>query len=274
LKFSVVISIYKNENPEYFDLALESIWDRQSVKPSQIVIVQDGEITTDLLNVLDRWKSKLNGLLNLIQFPDNRGLGAALKVGVEQCKYDIVARMDTDDIATSDRFSTQLSYLLENPDIDILGSSVKEISYEGVVSGIRYVPESHDTIVSCLWASPMIHPSIMFRRSRVLAAGNYDERHRRRQDYELWFRCAENGLKFHNLRKPLLHYRFGENAHKKQTPRLAWEQAQIGFKGSKRIGLPVRYQLSCFIPFVRSILPVGVQHYLYRALIPFDPRKK
>lgn len=274
MKFSVVTSIYKNENPEYFDLALESIWDKQLVKPSQIVVVQDGNITANLLDVLDRWQGKLNGLLNIIYFPENRGLGAALNVGLRQCKYDIVARMDTDDIATPSRFSSQLSYLLENPDIDILGSSVKEMSYEGVVTGVRHVPECHEAIVSCLWASPMIHPSVMFRRSKVLAAGNYDEQYRRRQDYELWFRCVENGLKFHNLREPLLHYRFGENTHKKQTPRLAWEQARIGLKGSRRIGLPVRCQLSCFIPFVRSILPLGVQHYLYRALTPFDPRKK
>jgi glycosyltransferase involved in cell wall biosynthesis len=274
LKFSVLTSIYRNESPKHLDLALESIWDKQSLKPSQIVVVKDGSLTPELEAILTKWQVKLGSVYHLVEFTENKGLGAALKVGLECCKYDLVARMDTDDIATFDRFRKQSGYLRDNPDVDILGSFVYEMSYFGKVGEVRQTPEVHEEIVPCLWASPMIHPTIMMRRNRILIAGNYDWNYRRRQDYELWFRCAGKGLRFHNLPEPLLFYRFGIHTHKKQTTKLAWKQAMIGYKGAKKINLPVRYRFFCFLPFLRSLFPTKVQHYLYKIFKPFDPRRR
>lgn len=274
MTFAVITSIYIKESPVHLSEALESIWDAQSVKPEQIVVVKDGQITSDLEKVLDNWRLSLGDKLKIVEFFDNKGLGAALKAGLEACDHELIARMDTDDLAVSGRFSKQLEFLAEHPEVDIVGSFVREMSYSGDLLGIRKAPITHDEIISCLWASPMVHPSIMMRRSRVLAAGNYDPRYRRRQDYELWFRCAEKGLRFHNLPEPLLYYRFGQHTHKKQPPRLAWEQAMIGYKGSKKLGVPIAHRLACFIPFIRSLLPTYLQHAMYKVLSPLDPRRR
>lgn len=274
MSFSVLISLYKNESIAHLEDALTSVWDSQSVKPGEIVLVKDGPIGCELETVVRNWQLKLGNTLRIVELPENKGLGAALNVGLKDCKFDIVARMDTDDIALPDRFEKQMGFLSEHPGVDILGSFVKEMSYLGDVKETRSAPVNHDEIIACLWASPMVHPSIMMRRSKVLEAGNYNPGCRRRQDYELWFRCAEKELKFHNFPEPLLFYRFGQHTHKKQTPKLAWEQALIGYRGASRLGLPVVQRLACFLPFVRSLLPSGLQHALYRLLSPLDPRRR
>lgn len=272
--FSVLISIYKNEVPAHFDVALASVWSGQSVRPAQLVIVKDGSLTPELDKILRKWQLKVGDAIKLIEFPRNLGLGAALNVGLEACDYNLVARMDTDDVAVPDRFEKQLRYLVDHPEVDILGSFVWEMSYSGEVLRVRRAPVTHDEIISCLWASPMVHPSIMMRRDRIMAAGNYSVAHRRRQDYELWFRCAEKNLIFQNLPEPLLYYRFGKDSHKKQPPRLAWEQAMIGYRGSRRLGMPSYLSLSCFLPFIRSLLPAALQHYAYKIMGRFDPRRR
>lgn len=272
--FSVLISIFKSDSPELFDGALKSIWHEQEYKPSQIVLVVDGPVSANIENVIQSWLDLLGSKLKIVRLSSNKGLGEALNVGVLSCDCELIARMDADDIAFPGRFKKQFSFLSENESVDILGTYVQEISYSGEQLALRRVPIENSSIISCLWASPMVHPSIMMRRSKVLEAGNYDPECRRRQDYELWFRCAEKGLKFHNLPEPLLYYRFGEHTHKKQPPKLAWEQAMIGFRGASRLRLPLVQRLACFLPFVRSLLPSGLQHALYRVLSPLDPRRR
>lgn len=268
------MSVYKSESPSHLQMAFESVWENQSIKPAQLVVVKDGPLSPQLDAVIARWQRDLGAVFELVVFAENRGLGAALNAGMQACRYDLVARMDTDDVALPERFEKQVDYLNANPEVDILGSFVREMTYAGDILGIRNAPIGHDEIVSCLWASPMVHPTIMMRRSRVLEAGNYDASCRRRQDYELWFRCAEKGLRFYNLPEPLLYYRFGKHTHKKQSPSLAWEQAMIGYRGAKRLGMPFYQRLACFLPFVRSLLPSTLQHLLYKMLSRFDPRRK
>lgn len=258
----------------FLDKAFRSIWDDQTRKPGQVVLVQDGSVPSELKSTIDQWQSHLGDFLTLIELPTNVGLGGALSKGLEECRHEMVARMDTDDVAFPERFEVQMSFMEANPKIDVVGSFVEEIDQDGSLMGIRKMPIEHEAIRANLWASPIIHPTVMLRRSRVLAAGNYDPQCRRRQDYELWFRCAEFGLRFHNISRPLLFYRFGADTHKKQPPGLAWEQAMIGFRGASRLGMPVYQRLACFIPFARSLLPRGFQHLLYRVLKPFDPRQK
>ncbi|KPQ02367.1 glycosyltransferase [Marinobacter sp. HL-58] len=272
--FSVLMSVYQGDDPQHLTEALRSIWDDQSVRPSEIVLVFDGPVPTELERVVDQWKATLGPVLITERFEVNQGLGAALHRGLSLAGNELVARMDADDIASSERFAIQLAMLEEREDIDILGSFVQEISFDGKPLGLRTMPSEHHSIVANLWASPIIHPTVMMRRSRVLSSGNYDPACRRRQDYELWFRCAANGLRFHNLALPLLHYRFGAHTHKKQLPRLALEQALIGYRGAGRLGMPFYQRAACFIPFIRSLLPAQVQHLVYKLLTPMDPRRK
>jgi glycosyltransferase involved in cell wall biosynthesis len=274
MAFSVLMSVFKNDSPDNLDTAIRSVWSQQSVLPSEIILVLDGPLTEQLWLIIDLWQERLAHVLVVKRWHTNQGLGAALRSGLILASNELVARMDADDVALSHRFERQLSYLDANPSVDVVGAAVEEIDVAGKKIGERYVPVEHESIISNLWTCPLIHPTVMFRRSRILAAGNYSANLPRRQDYELWFRCAEHGLRFHNLSEILLQYRFGEHTHKKQSPKVAWHQGMIGYKGSGKIGIPIWYRLLCFVPFFRSLLPKRLQHSAYKALARFDPRKR
>lgn len=119
LDFTVLMSIYYKENFEWFERALVSIWDEQIVKPTQIVLVQDGSLTEELSAVLTNWKEKLGDVLTLVPLGKNVGLAAALNEGLKHCQYELIARMDTDDIAMPDRFEKQFTFMQNNPDVAV-----------------------------------------------------------------------------------------------------------------------------------------------------------
>ena len=122
--FSVCTSIYKNDKPEFVRLALDSMLVHQSVTPSEIVLVQDGPVSEALSSLLLEYEAKYNNILNIIRLETNGGLGNALKLGVECAKFDIIARMDSDDICLPNRFQIQLEYLETYPDVDIVGGQI------------------------------------------------------------------------------------------------------------------------------------------------------
>lgn len=273
MSFSILMSVYHRDSSEYLDQALKSIWDEQTLRPSQIVIVKDGGLNAGLAFTIEQWKSRLNDVLTIVDLENNVGLGAALNEGLKYCQCELVARMDADDVCAVDRMEKQISFMDANPDIDILGGYATEIDFLGRKGGTRKMPLSHSGIVDALWLCPLIHPTVMFRRDEIVSLGGYDSRLRRRQDYELWFRCAKAGLRFSNLPEVLLYYRFDSLSHNKQPAKLALLQGKIGFKGATELGLPIWKRLACFIPFLRSLLPRSIQHSLYRVMRRFDPRQ-
>jgi glycosyltransferase involved in cell wall biosynthesis len=273
MRFSVLISLYTKEDPIFFDRAMTSIWDDQVVKPNQIVLVLDGDITSELTLVVRKWEDQLGEVLTLVVLPINLGLGGALNEGLKQCKYDLVARMDSDDISMPQRFSQQVKSFVQNPAFDIVGSFAEEIDECDNLGSIRSMPIDHSDILSSLWAAPIIHPSVMYKLRKIQQVGYYDNDLRRRQDYDLWFRCAARGLIFHNIPIPLLFYRFTLDTHAKQSVGLALEQGVIGFKGASLLRMPLWKQIACFVPFFRSMMPIGMQQAMYSALKRFDPRK-
>lgn len=117
MPFSVLLSLYEQETSTFLDQAIFSIWDSQDLKPSQIVLVQDGPLTAELKAVIIEWKNKLGAILTIVPLEKNVGLAAALNEGLKHCHYELVARMDTDDIAMPTRFEKQIAFMQQNPDI-------------------------------------------------------------------------------------------------------------------------------------------------------------
>jgi glycosyltransferase involved in cell wall biosynthesis len=268
---SVLLSVYAKESPSYLQQCLNSFI-TQHRPADEIVLVEDGTLPNELRNVIAAFLPLLP--LKLIKLKVNSGLAVALNAGLAECTGDYVARMDTDDILLPERFSVQLSYMQQHPDVDLVGSFAAEINENSAEGSLRGMPTEHAAIVSSLWSNPFIHPAVMFKREKMLSIGGYDVNLRRRQDYELWFRCAKNGFRFANIPQPLILYRFVAGSHKKQTVALAWEQAMIGFKGSGSLEMPAWKRFACFVPFIRSLLPTKLQHWLYSALKRFDPRQQ
>ena len=141
MQFSVLMSIYYKENPEDFNSCMKSIWDAQSLKPTEIVLVEDGPLTPELYSKLKVWQEKLNNTLKIIKLSQNVGTGKAKNHGLEACSFDIVCIVDTDDIYTSDRFKKQIEFLKKKSDVAIVGGQIIEfVERVENPSGMREVP--------------------------------------------------------------------------------------------------------------------------------------
>lgn len=214
--FSVAISVYKNDNPAYFERALSSITDEQTIIPDEIVLVVDGPIGNKLNEVIKKYQTKYN-IFNVIRLVKNTGLGNALKIAVENAKYELIARMDSDDISLPTRFETQLKYFKLNPDVDVVGGDITEfIDDESNVIGKRLVPMCNGDIreymkVRCA----MNHVSVMYKKSAVQAVGGYLDWFWN-EDYYLWIRMQLNNAIFANTGTVLVNVRVGEEMYQRR----------------------------------------------------------
>ncbi len=274
MTLSALLSVYAREKPEYLNQALESIWDQQAVKPCEVVLVEDGALTPGLYNVVDFWKNKLQKKLLVVRLSENKGLAYALNEGIKQCSGNYIARMDSDDISLPDRFKKQLEYIRENPAVDILGSWAIDIDADGNKLSLRKVPATHQKIIKYIWTCPLIHPSVMFKKQSLLDAGLYNEHITRRQDYELWFRCAKAGLKFANIPEPLLLYRFTDAWFDKNNASVLWQQVKMGWRGCRMLKLgPYAYVGTAF-PLFKILLPKKAGMKLSGLIKRIDPRNR
>ena len=214
--FSVAISVYKSDNPIYFDRALSSITDLQTIKPDEVVLVVDGPVSKDIDLVIKKYEDKYP-FFNVIRLETNGGLGNALKIAVENAKYDLIARMDSDDVSVNTRFAEQLSFFVNNPDIDIVGGDITEfIDKESNVVGKRSVPKSNYEIREYMKTRcAMNHVSVMYKKASVINAGRYQDWFWN-EDYYLWIRMWLNGAKFANTGTVLVNVRVGEEMYQRR----------------------------------------------------------
>lgn len=216
MEFSVLMSVYKKEKAQYLQEAIESVLN-QTIKPNEVLILKDGLLTKELDETIQLFENKYPGLIKTISFDNNRGLGKTLKDGVELAKYDIIARMDSDDIAEKDRFELQINEFKNNPELDVVGGCVTEFidKKENVVS-YRKMPENNEEIYKYAHRrNPFAHPTIMFKKNKVIEAGNYRHCYLC-EDYDLWIRMIRNGAKCYNLQKKLVNMRISEDFYKRR----------------------------------------------------------
>ncbi|WP_454442558.1 glycosyltransferase [Vibrio bathopelagicus] len=206
MKFSVLLSLYHKESSIFLDECLRSI-ESQTLLPNEIVIVEDGPLTNELYTSLDYWQKKLP--ITRVCLLENSGLGIALNKGLDHCSYDLVARMDTDDICMPTRFEKQIS-IFKTKKVDVCGSWISEFEYcyKSVLSH-RILPECHVDIVKLSkLKNPLNHPSVMYRKSSVLSVGGYDDV-LFFEDYHLWLKMIFNGCLFYNVQESLVLMRAG-----------------------------------------------------------------
>lgn len=210
INFSVLISVYFKENPFYFKQALDSILE-QTMRPSEIVLIKDGPLNQELDTIIENFENLYPDIFKIIALPINKGLGNALSIGVLACKNEIIARMDTDDICVADRFEKQFNFLQANPDVDLIGSNVEEFKNEpGDLKRYRKMPEKDKQLLSySRFRNPVNHPTVMFRKSKVLEAGNYNGEILLFEDFSLFIRMLQNGCSFYNMQECLLYFRTG-----------------------------------------------------------------
>lgn len=264
MKFSVLMSIYYKENPDFFYKALDSVFN-QTILPDEVIVVKDGNLTPELDSVLDYFCGKYVSILKIIPLKENVGLSTALNIGLSKCSNNYVARMDTDDLSLSHRFERQLNFMLENPHLDVVGSWAYLFDEKNDNKGILKMPVTDFKIRKYIWMSPFIHPSIMFKRDAIIGIGSYNSNSGLRQDdYELWFRCAYNGLKFANIPEMLIKYRFTEDNVKRNNYKVGLARFKVGFKWSRKLKCGSISYIGILIPLIRSLLPYPLNIYVYR----------
>lgn len=266
--FSVLMSVYHKDNPIFLSQALASIWDVQTVKPSEIVIVKDGSLSVELEMVINNFLSLAP--VKVIALPTNMGLGYALSVGLQHCTYDLVARMDSDDISLPYRFEKQIAAFQKYPMMSIIGSWIKEFSTDPKdVISCRIVPEFHKEILNYAhFRSPMNHVTVMFRKDDVLRCGNYQS-FPSFEDYFLWIRMLIAKCQFYNLQESLVAVRTDLNMIARRG---GWEYAcndvrfQFAMYSLKFINL---FELvrNIILRFIPRILPNRIRALIYKFVL-------
>lgn len=212
MNFSVLMSIYKKENPVWFMAAVDSVMN-QTFRPNEIVIVQDGKLTEELYNACAVLAAKYSEIKYYV-LKKNCGLGVALCYGVKACKNELIARMDTDDIAVVNRFEIQIKKFMEYPNLAICGGSIAEFECNPAdVVSKRCMPCSNKEIVNfSKERNPFNHMTVMFKKSAVIAVGNYQE-FPLMEDYYLWYRMIRLQYFVCNVNDVLVNVRVGNGMY-------------------------------------------------------------
>lgn len=216
-KFSVAMSVYKNDSPKHFDEALASITTAQTVKPSEIVLIVDGPVPDAVNSVINRYKLLYPDMFQVIRLEKNGGLGNALKLAVEKANYELIARMDSDDIALPTRFEQQLMFFEREPELDIVGGDITEfIGENNNFVGKRVVPQKDPDVKAYMQTRcAMNHVTVMYKKSAVLKVGNYIDWFWN-EDYYLWIRMQQGGCIFANTGTVLVNVRAGEDMYQRR----------------------------------------------------------
>jgi len=267
MTISVLISVYQNEKPQHLDEALDSIWTKQTLKPEQIILIQDGPVPQSLAEVIDRWRVMLGDVMTFIQNTSNIGLTCSLNKGIEAVRGDVVARMDSDDRSAPMRFQQQTDYLESHPDVDIVGGSIQEFDDAHECLNIRQYPLTHtDALAMIHKASPLAHPTVMMRR-RIFDEGlRYNEHYRTSQDIALWFDAITRGYHIANLTDITLYFRSADNVYQRRSKKKAWNEFRIYMRGVFHTsGL---FTMKYLFPISRlcfRLMPVSVIEQVYKS---------
>ena len=244
MKFSVLMSVYKSDDANCLLRAIQSVTIDQKLKPSQLVLVKDGPVSEKIDVNIQKMQSVLKDTdieFTVVPKDLNTGLAAALNTGLGYCKYEYVARMDSDDVALPERFELELAYITNHPDISVLGGGITEFDDdEDVPLQARIVPQDHDEIVDMLKTrNAMNHVTVVFKKNDILKIGGYSENFGKLEDYKLWVDAVCAGLKLHNISDICVNVRVGTGFIERRSNKREiqdWDMLQSYLLKAKLIG--------------------------------------
>ena len=225
--YSVLMSVYHKEKPEYLKQAIESI-QAQTFPTDDFVLVCDGPLNEGLDAVIAAKQQEMGDTLNVVRLAKNYGLGNALNEGIKHCKNELVARMDSDDIAYSNRCEKQINVFNTHPEVSICSGVVEEFTTDpAAVDTRRVLPETNAEIVEfAKKRNPFNHPCVMYKKTAVEAVGSYQDFYLL-EDYYLWLRMLMAGYQGYNIQESLLHMRAGSDMYLR---RAGWKYAKTQAK--------------------------------------------
>lgn len=266
--FSVLMSVYRKENPEFLRQALDSVFDQTAV-PAEVVLVEDGPLTDELYALLDDYGNS-HPELKRVPLSENRGLGLALQEGINHCSNELVARMDTDDISVPTRFERQLAEFEKNPGIDICGSHIKEFEEtpDHIVAE-RRVPLTNDGCKRYQRRRDAFnHVSVMFRKSAVLKAGNY-QHCPLMEDTLLWANMFKTGATAMNIDDYLVLVRIGKDMYERRGGMAYFKKYRKARRVIYQTGFISwwDYAYTIVIQFVVAIMPNSLRGFVFKKIL-------
>lgn len=269
IQFSVLISVYKKEKADYLKQALQSIIN-QTLKPAEIVIVKDGLLTKKLDECIENFQKQNPKLFKILAFKENRGLGLALRDGVKSCKYEYIARMDSDDISKPDRFEKQFGYLQKHPETALLGTWIIEFSKdEKKPDTITKLPCNHLEIIKfAKRRNPFRHMTVIYKKQAVIDSGNYRD-FLWFEDYDLWIRMLQKGYITANIPEYLVNVRADKDMFARRGGWQYLKQDLRFQKYLKDVGLIswLRYIKSIVIRTIVRLMPNKLRNQIYSSFL-------
>lgn len=267
-QYSVLMSVYVKEKADHLRMAIDSIWN-QTVKSNDFVLVCDGPLTDELNAVIEKMQHE-HSELHVVRLEKNGGLGNALNTGIKECKNELVARMDSDDISRPERCEKQLAVFSTYLEVSIVSGIVEEFSTSTeVIEARRVLPEKQEEILTfAKKRNPFNHPCVMYKKSAVEEAGGYQDFYLL-EDYFLWIRMLQKGIVGYNLQEPLLWMRAGSDMYKR---RAGWKYAKSQkalFKYMKDSGFisTGQYVTSILTRSASSLMPNGLRERVYKKIL-------
>ena len=274
IPFSVILPVYKNDSPAFFNAAMQSLFD-QTVRATEIVLIQDGPLTEDLERVVKNWEGRMPEL-TVLTLPKNVGLSAALNAGIKAAKYEWLARMDSDDVCKPDRFEKQLSYIEHDPEISIIGGWIAEFeTVLGDADSVRKLPETHDEIFAyAKWRCPFNHMTVMYKKSVITELGLYKTFEDGNtagfgEDYELWARFLVNGYKGANIQEVLVDARTDKDFFTRRRRGMKYFKSEVSeLNDLYKLGLinPLHYAVHFGMKAVVRFSPPALVKFIYKGI--------
>jgi GT2 family glycosyltransferase len=270
MKYSVLMTIYSKNDPSQLRDALQSLLD-QTIKPGEIVLVEDGPVSAELKNIISHFNNVSDGLLKSVCLKSNIGISRALNEGLKHVSNELVGRMDGDDIAKPNRFAKQLEFFEKNPDHALVGGQIEEfIERPGDTKILRKLPLRHEDLAR--YASkrcPFNHPAVMYKKSVIQAVGGYEDFNSPTEDYFLWCKVINSGYRVANLPDILLDYRIGYDFVERRTGFKYMKGEYTLFTKLKSIGFLNQYEylrnLVSRLPL--RILPLFMTRFIYNRVL-------
>lgn len=267
--FSLLLPVYVGNTVPQLQAALESCLLTQTLLPAEVVIVQDGQVAPELQNLLAKWQNTSPVPLRVIKLSHNQGLAAALNRGLAECSYEIVARMDADDICFPTRFAAQWE-LFNAQNLDLLGAGMSEFIHSTDQVIIKRVPPVglQRICEHAVTHSPFNHPTVMYKKSVVLELGGYTPMGSM-EDYWLFVRLLAAGVNANNIPEPLVYYRADSGVYRRRgglknaLTELKMQRAMLEIS----FITPAQFVRNCVMKTVYRLLPARVKKVLFAKFI-------
>lgn len=263
---AVIMSIYKNDRIEFVRQSVQSILD-QTFSNFHYYLIFDGPVATGVDSYLS---SLTDDRIRLFRLENNGGLAVALNFLLELIlknpEYKFIARMDADDISLPERFEKQRSYLIENPEITVLGCWYEEIDESGNHLSYRKLPTKHEALRKRYFTrTPFAHPSVMYGRELIEIAGYYPTDTILMEDNVLWGRALKQGYKFANIPEYLLRLRIDKDFYRRRSGiKYGCNYIKTKFGINVMLGSSNVSYISTFCIGVMKMLPSAIFEYLFR----------